>query len=290
MGAWASLPGDSTHKALEDAEALAKERRLEDEARRRLKAAIEEQAALLARLAAIRQLLLDMEALDRLDRELGKDAAEYKGVPRIMLPVGEDWQAAHEEFLEAARTPLEDAAFEEFRQASSDLVDEIREAVGIARDRLAPSPELGLDTAMGAAAYLEEAGAWRPDAADFAVSCERDIVAGDTVHFTAQVDALPEIPDGEDVRQVQVVASVVERTTGRWADEDRFTLETLWRSDDGPDGTFAVQLDLLTVGDCGRMTWEREEERIGEEVELVEARAVVWKNYLSMKMTRSMKM
>ncbi len=53
-GAWPSFPGDPPHKALEDAEALAKERALEDEARRRLEAAIEEQAALLAQLAAIR--------------------------------------------------------------------------------------------------------------------------------------------------------------------------------------------------------------------------------------------
>ncbi len=287
--AWATLPGDSLHEALEDAEALAKKRGLEDKARRRLEDAIEEQQALLARLAAIRQLLHDMEALDRLDRELGKDAAEYKGVPQILLPVGEDWQAAHEEFLEAARLALEGAAFEEFRQARPDLVDQIRKAVETVRDRLAlAAPGLGLDTAMGGAAYLEEAGAWQPNAADFAVSCERDIVAGDLVHFTAQADALPGIPDSEDVREVQVVASIVDRTAGRWADEDRFTLETLWRSDDGPGGTFAVQLDLLTVGDCARMTWEREEERIGEEVELVEARVEVWKIYLSMKMSMKM--
>ena len=288
-GAWASLPGDFTHKALKDAEELAKERELEDEARRRLEAAIEEQAALLARLAAIRQLLRDMEALDRLEEELGKDAAQYKGVPQIMLPVGQDWQAAHEEFLEAARPPLEGAAFEEFRQARPDLAGEIREAVETVRDRLAlAAPELGLDTAMGAAAYLEEAGAWRPDAADFSIECRRDILAGDLVHFTASADALPGIPDGEDEREVSVLALVVHRTARRWEDEDRFTLETLWRSDDGPVGPLAVQIDLLTVGDCARMMREQEKERISAEVELVEARTVVREIYLSMKMSMKM--
>ena len=81
-GAWASFPGDPPHKAFDDAEELAKERGLEDEARRRLEAAIEEQAALLARLAAIRQLLRDMEALDRLEQEFGESAAKYEGLPR----------------------------------------------------------------------------------------------------------------------------------------------------------------------------------------------------------------
>ena len=81
-GAWASLPGDPPHKALEDAEELAKERGLEDAARRRLEAAIEEQAALLAQLAAIRQLLRDMEALDRHEQEFGESAARHEGLPR----------------------------------------------------------------------------------------------------------------------------------------------------------------------------------------------------------------
>ena len=287
-GVWASLPGDPSHKALEDAEALAKERALEDAARRRLEAAIEEQAALLARLVAIRQLLRDMEALDRLEQELGKNAARFEGLPQSMVPGWEKWRAAQEAFPEAARPPLEDAAFEEFRQARPDVVDEIRKAVETVRDRLAlAAPELGLDTAMGGAAYLEEAGAWQPDAADFSIECKRDIVAGDIVHFTAQADALPGSLDGEDAREVQVLALIVDRTAGKWEDEDLCTLETLWRSDDGPGGTFAVQLDLLTVGDCARMMREHEKERVSAEVELQESRAVVWEIHLSMRMSKS---
>ena len=98
---------------------------------RRLEAAIEEQAALLARLAAIRQLLRDMEALDRLEQEFVEERRPgTRGFCEDLVPGWGDWRAAHEAFPEAARPPLEDAAFEEFRQARPDLVDEIREAVG----------------------------------------------------------------------------------------------------------------------------------------------------------------
>ena len=285
-GAWATLPDISPDKALDEAQTLANEPALEEEARRRLEAAAEEHEALLAQLAAIGQLLRDMEALDRLEQEFGKSAARFEGLPRSLVPGWEDFRAAHEAFPEAARPPLEDAAFETFRQDRPDLVDELREAVGIVQDRLAPAAsELDLDNAMGGAAYLEEAGAWQPDATDFPIECKRDIVAGDIVHFTAQADALPGSLDGEDAREVQVVALIVDRTAGKWEDEDLCTLETLWRSDDGPGGTFAEQLDLLTVGDCARMMREQEEERVSAEVELEEARAVVWEIHLSMSMT-----
>ena len=285
-GAWATLPGDSLHKALEDAEELAKEPALEDEARRRLKAAVGEQAALASQLAAIRQLLRDMEALDRLEQELEESAARHEGLPRSLVPGWEGWRAAHEAFLEAARPPLEDAAFEEFHQARPDLVDEIREAVGAVRERLAlAAPELGLDTAMGGTEYQEEHSAWQPDAADFTIACRRDIMAGDVVHFTASADALPDDAGEGEEREVQVVALIVDRTARRWEDDDLCTLETLWRSDDGPVEPLAVQLDLLTVGDCARMMWEHEKERIGAEVELEEARVEVWNIYMSMKMS-----
>ena len=145
-----------------------------------------------------------------------------------------------------------------------------------------PSIDLKGETTAG---HREEAGAWQPDATDFPIECKRDIVAGDIVHFTAQADALPGSLDGEDAREVQVVALIVDRTAGKWEDEDLCTLETLWRSDDGPGGTFAEQLDLLTVGDCARMMREQEEERVSAEVELEEARAVVWEIHLSMSMT-----
>ena len=261
--AWASLPGDPPHKALEDAEELAKKRALEEEARRRLEAAIEEQAALLARLAAIRQLLRDMEALDRLEQEFGKSAAKYEELPRSLVPGWEDWRAANEAFLEAARPPLEDAAFEDFRQARPDLADGIREAVGTVRDRLAlTAPEVDLDTVLDGTGYREQESAWQSEAADFRIACDRDIVAGDLVYFTAPADALPGSGDSEE-REVSVVAGLIERTAGRTEPEDLCTLETLRRSDGGPGGPFTVRLDLLTVGDCARMGWDKELARIG---------------------------
>ena len=247
-GAWASLPGDPLGEAAKDAEELVKERGLEDEARRRLQAAIEEQAALLAQLAAIRQLLRDMEALDRHEQEFGESAAQYEGLPRSLVPGWEDFRAAHEAFPEAARPPLDDAAFEEFRQARPDLVDEIREAVGTARDRLAlAASELGLDTAMGGAGYMEEAGAWQLDADDFTNACGRDAVKGDLVYFSVGADSLPG-SDGE----VRVIAELVTRSAKMSDLDDPCTLETRWRSDGGPGGQITVPLRTLTGDDCTR--------------------------------------
>ena len=249
--AWASFPGDPPHKAFDDAEELAKERGLEDEARRRLEAAIEEQAALLARLAAIRQLLRDMEALDRLEQEFVESAAKYEGLPRSLVPGWEDWRAAHEAFPEAARPPLEDTAFEEFRQARPDLADEIRKAVGTARDRLAlAAPELDLDTVMSGAGYREEAGAWQPDAADFTNACRRDAVERDLVYFSVRADALPG-GDGEE-REVRVIAELVTRSAKMSDLDDPCTLETRWRSDGGPGGQITVPLGTLTGDGCTR--------------------------------------
>ena len=250
-GAWASFPGDPPHKAFDDAEELAKERGLEDEARRRLEAAIEEQAALLARLAAIRQLLRDMEALDRLEQEFVESAAQYEGLLRDLVPGWGDWRAAHEAFPEAARPPLEDTAFEEFRQARPDLADQIREAVGTARDRLAlAASELDLNTAMGGAGYMEEAGAWQLDAADFTNACRRDAVEGDLVYFSVGADALPG-GDGE-VREVRVIAELVTRSAKMSELHDPCTLETLWRSDGGPGGQITVPLRTLAGDGCTR--------------------------------------
>ena len=246
--AWAGFPGDPPHKAFDDAEELAKERGLEDEARRRLEAAIEEQAALLARLAAIRQLLRDMEALDRLEQEFVESAAQYEGLLRDLVPGWGDWRAAHEAFPEAARPPLEDTAFEEFRQARPDLADQIREAVGTARDRLAlAASELDLDTAMGGAGYMEEAGAWQLDADDFTNACGRDAVKGDLVCFSVGADSLPG-SDGE----VRVIAELVTRSAKMSELHDPCTLETRWRSDGGPGGQITVPLGTLTGDGCTR--------------------------------------
>ena len=189
-----------------------------------------------------------MEALDRLEQEFGESPAKYKELPRRLVPGWEDWRAAHEAFLEAARPPLEDAAFEEFRQARPDLVDQIREAVGTARDRLAlAASELGLDTAMGGAGYMEEAGAWQLDADDFTNACGRDAVKGDLVCFSVVADSLPG-SDGE----VRVIAELVTRSAKMSDLDDPCTLETRWRSDGGPGGQITVPLRTLTGDDCTR--------------------------------------
>ena len=203
-----------------------------------------------------------MEALDRLEQEFGESAARYEGLPRSLVPGWEGWRAANEAFPEAARPPLKDAAFEEFRQARPDLVDEIRKAVETVRDRLAlAAPEPDLDTAMSGAGYREKESAWQRDATHFPIVCEGNIVAKDLVHFTAPAEALPgSAGDGEE-REVRVIAELVDSTAGRTEPDDLCTLETRWRSDDGPGGPFTVRLDMLTVGDCLRVKWDKEKER-----------------------------
>ena len=261
--AWAMLTDNPLRKALDDAEELAKERALEDEARRRLEAEIAAQAALAAQLAAMEQLLRAMAMLEERRQELEENAVREE-LPRSLVPGWEDWRAANEAFVETARPALEDAAFEEFRQARPDLAGPIGEAFAGAQARLAvAAPEEDLDTGLSEAAYREEAGAWQPDASEFPIACGRDVAVGDLLHFTAPADALPGSPANDDAREVHIVAGLVGRTAERAEPEDRCTLETLWRSDGGPGGLFAVSLDLLTVGGCARAMWDDEEARRG---------------------------
>ena len=261
--AWAMLPDNPLRKALDDAEELAKERALEDEARRRLEAAIAEQAALAARLAAIGQLLRDMAELEERERELEENTGDEE-LPRSLVPGREDWRAANEGFVETARPALEDAAFEEFRQTRPDLAAEIGEAVAGAQARLdVDAREQDLDTLLAEAGYREEAGSWHPDAAHFPIACGHDVTVTDLVRFSADAGALPGGRAGDDELNVSVVAGVVARTAGRTEPEDLCTLEALWRSDGGPGGLFAARLDLLTVGGCARTEWRDEEARRG---------------------------
>ena len=292
--AWAMLPDNLLRKALDDAEELAKERALEDEARRRLEAAIAEQAALAARLAAIGQLLRDMAELEERERELEENTGDEE-LPRSLVPGREDWRAANEAFVEAARPALEDAAFEEFRQTRPDLAAEIGEAVAGAQARLAvDAREQDLDTLLAEAGYREEAGSWHPDAADFPIACGHDVTVTDLVRFSADAGALPGGRAGDDELNVSVVAGVVARTAGRTEPEDLCTLETLWRSDGGPGGLFAARLDLLTVGGCARTEWRDEEARRGaaEEQgwELAEARQALFEQAAARERHQSLSM
>ena len=292
--AWTVFPGDSLRKALDDAEELKKERKLEEEARRRLEAAIAEQAALLAQLAVIEQQLRDMAELEERGRKL-EESTGYEEVPRSLVPGWEDWRAANDAFIEAARTVLGDAAFEGFRQARPDLAAEIGEAVSGAQARLAvDAREQDLDTLLAEAGYREEAGSWHPDAADFPIACGHDVTVTDLVYFTAPAVALPGSRAGDDAREVGVVAGLVARTAGRTEPEDRCTLETLWRSDGGPGGRFTVRLDLLTVGKCARTEWDSKEARRGAAEErgwkLAEARQKLFEQAAARERHKSLSM
>ena len=235
-----------------------------------------------------------MEELEERERELEENTGDEE-LPRSLVPGWEDWRAANEAFVEAARPALEDAAFEEFRQARPDLAAEIGEAVAVAQARLAvDAREQDLDTLLAEAGYREEAGSWHPDAADFPIACGHDVTVTDLVRFSADAGALPGGRAGDDELNVSVVAGVVARTAGRTEPEDLCTLETLWRSDGGPGGLFAARLDLLTVGGCARTEWRDEEARRGaaEEQgwELAEARQALFEQAAARERHRSLSM
>ena len=250
--AWASFPGDPPHKAFDDAEELAKERGLEDEARRRLEAAIEEQAALLAQLAAIRQLLRDMEALDRLEQEFGESPAKYKEAS-AKAGSGLGGLAGRARSVSRRRPDLPSKTPPSRSSGRPAPTSPTRSARRWGLRGIA-SPLLrlnwSLNTAMGGAGYMEEAGAWQPDAADFTNACRRDAVEGDLVYFSVGADSLPG-GDGEE-REVRVIAELVTRSAKMSELHDPCTLETLWRSDGGPGGQITVPLGTLTGDGCTR--------------------------------------
>ena len=290
--AWAALPANPLRKAMEDAEALEKERALEEAARRRLEAAMEEQAALLARLAMIEHLLRDLEALEEQERELEESAAR-DGLPQSLVPGREAWRDANEVFVEAARTVLEDAEYADFRAARPDLADRIAEAFEAARARLA-AMERELDTGLAETGYREES-AWLPDAAEFPIGCGRDVAVGDLLHFTAPADMLPGGSREDAEREVRIVAGLTHRTAERSELDDPCTLETLWRSDGGPGGGFTVPLGLLAGGGCARAVWVEPDEQARRQAaeeqawELAEARRVLFEQVAVRELHMSMR-
>ena len=235
-----------------------------------------------------------MAELEEREREL-EESTGYEELPRSLVPGWEDWRAANDAFIEAARTVLGDAAFEEFRQARPDLAAEIGEAFAGAQARLAVAArEQDLDTLLAEAGYREEAGSWHPDATHFPIACGHDVTVTDLVYFTAPAVALPGSRAGDDAREVGVVAGLVARTAGRTEPEDRCTLETLWRSDGGPAGPFTVRLDLLTVGGCARTEWDSKEARRGAAEErgwkLAEARQELFEQAAARERHKSLSM
>ena len=217
--------------AIAGAERLAGERGLEEAARRRLQAEIEDCAAQLEQWLGIVQLLGDMARLEVEDCDLDERAAR-RDVPRSQLPGWRDWLDRNGKLVEDVRTALDDESVRDVLGVRPDVAEHLRRGLESAgeRRRAAEGNEerLGGDVVPLAAAAVD----------DYPIRCKRDVAEHDLLRWGALVEAdAPAEGSGLDAgaqRFVRFEGVLVGRTPGRTEKEDRCTVDVRWRSDGGP--------------------------------------------------------
>ena len=251
-GAW--------RESLAEAEHLARKHEPDEEARRRLQAALDEQAAREAEWARIVLLLRDMERLARRECRLEIEA-EREGADRTELPGWRGFEEERRRVGEKARAALDDGTLRAHWESRPDIRARVED--GLAEAALAEARSVAVD--------------------DFPVRCGRDVVPGDLLRWTEIVRTGPgESPDGEREGREEVVrftGGLVSRTAELTELEDRCVVEVHARSDDGPLGRRTRTLGTLVGGGCARAWWEDEETRRqradGQKWELKESRAIL---------------
>ena len=251
-GAW--------REGVAEAERLARQHQLDEEARRRLRAALDEQAAREAEWARIVLLLRDLERLARRECRLEIEA-EREGVDRTSLSGWRGFEEERRRIGENARAALGDGKLREHWESRPDIRAGVED--GLAEAALAEAQSVAVD--------------------DFAVKCGRDVVPGDLLRWTEVVRTGPgESPDGERAGREEAVrftGGLVSRTAEVTELEDRCVVEVWSRSDDGPLGRRTRTLGTLVGGGCARAWWEDEETRRqradGQKWELRESRAIL---------------
>ena len=253
--------------ALEEARRLAGERELEEAARRRLQAEIDEHEARQALWREAVRLLQEMARLSLVDCELDERAGR-KRVPRNELPEWPDWRDAGEKLLEDVRALLDEDAAMEVLQSRPDILERLREALAIVGEWL--QPDIG--PAPGAPGEVRPGAEepW-PEPDDYPVVCRGDIVGRDLVRWGTFVE--PEAPaeapgPGHSVpehsvsgRYVRFEGELIERRAGRRAKEDLCTVDVYWRSDGADCSRMRFPLGVLMAGGCSRVIVDDEEER-----------------------------
>ena len=121
-------------RAIARAERLAKEDGLEEAARRRLRAALDEHAALATDWLEIERLFREADELDERYRQLEQRAAR-EDVPRSLLSEWPAWRERNRRFEEDARSMRNDDRHERHRGARPDMLDRIEERLRLARER-----------------------------------------------------------------------------------------------------------------------------------------------------------
>ena len=264
---------DAYREAVAEAEGLAEEHELDEEARRRVQAVLEEQAARAAEWMVVVELLRDMDRLARRNCQLEIDA-ERRQVPRTELS---GWQNLQEEilrFVEDARAALNDGKLQAHWESRPDIRASIEKGLPEAKAELAHGRSVPID--------------------DFLIKCGRDIVPGDRLRWTEVVEAKPGMswgsePTGRE-EVVQFEGGLVERTAARSELEDRCIVEVYSRSDDGLLGKRSLSFGMLVGGGCWRAYWhdegKREEKAREQGRELKESREFSWRpeRYWSMRL------
>ena len=123
-------------RVVKEAGRLAKERALEAAARRRLREALDEQAARAAEWARAAALLHDLRKLERRRRRLEEQAKE-EGVPLSLLEGASGWRDANGRFVEEARSALADRDLRErghWRSQPRDF-ERVEAAIKAAKER-----------------------------------------------------------------------------------------------------------------------------------------------------------
>ena len=183
-----SLVGDEGYDAaIADAARLAKEPDLEEEARRRLQAEIDEHASLAIEWREIEHLFREAEALNALYLQL-EDRAAREDVPRSLLP---EWSALQErsrQFEDDARWVMDDR-IQDYRQLRPDAFQGIEEGLRLARERrIVPELEDGRIAAMVSAemARLRDPGV--AHAFDRPWKAAEPLLAGDRIRLQLKKD------------------------------------------------------------------------------------------------------
>ena len=243
--------------AIAGAERLAGERGLEEAARRRLQAEIEDCAAQLERWLGIVRLLGDMARLEVEDCDLDERAAR-RDVPRSRLPGWRDWLDRNGKLVEDVRTALDDESVRDVLGVRPDVAEHLRRGLESAGERQlveeGNEERPGDDIVPLAAAAVD----------DYPIRCKRDVAGHDLLRWGAMVEAdAPAENPGLDAgaRFVRFEGVLVGRTPGRTEKEDRCTVDVRWRSDGGPCGETAVPLGALMAGGCSRAFTDDEQER-----------------------------
>ena len=273
---------DDAHRdAVDEAKRLARKHELDEEARRRLQAVLEEQAARAAEWLVVVKLLRAMGRLERRSLQLEIDA-ERSEVPRTELPGWERFQERIRRFTEDARAALDDETLQAHWESRPDIQASIEKGRLVWESRLyvRASVEKGLPEAEERVAHERSV-----PIDDFPIKCGMKLVRDDELRWTEVVKPRSwrsvESDGAGREEVVQFEGGLVWREAAKYELEDRCTLEVYARSDDGPLGRRSLSFGTL-IGGCWRTYWEDEEVRKEKERkqnrELNKRREIAWQH------------